>query len=466
MLVQRDTPVRLPSPEWRLRLSALNTEVKNLGRAAPSERDAAVAGATAHTSPRPRPKGRCATSLDDYRTGTTSNHLPALDGVRGLAVLIVILHNAGWIAGSSEQLIVKLFTAVTATGWIGVSLFFALSGLLITGVLLDTRGRSDFFRSFYLRRTLRIFPLYYAYVAGVVLVATPLAWSASWAADVRAGQWPYWLYVSNWTQTFGHGIFGMTHLWSLAVEEQFYLIWPPIAYALGRSGLAKLACVMVLAGPGVRYLLSVSSLPTEATYLFTIARWDALAAGALLAAMLRHERGQVLVTAVRGKIGVVLLSTMAILLLKVRGFHSDDRTIAVFGQSIIVGLCFAFLAYVVVDRGATASRLQQMFTWSGLRTLGKYSYAMYLFHFPIHHLLKVPLGPWVVGSDDSLRIVRVLAYLALIFLLTFSAALISWRVIEKPFLDLKDRFAPRPDGIRPAITISRAAPQADSHAAP
>ena len=370
-------------------------------------------------------------------------HLPALDGVRGLAVLIVIVHDAGWIAGSSEQFIIKLFTAITAMGWTGVSLFFALSGLLITGILLDSRGHNGFFRSFYLRRTLRIFPLYYAFVAGIVFVAAPLAWSAEWAADVRTGQWPYWLYVSNWTQPFKIDVHGMTHLWSLAVEEQFYLIWPLIAYALGRRGLAKLAIAMIVTAPIIRYSLRAGGLPIDATYFFTFARWDALAAGALLAAMIRDDRERAWVVAWRGKLTLALVAALGVLVFAQRGFHSDDLPITVMGQSIVVGLSTCLLAYAV-DEGPRAVRvLQQLLSWRGLRTLGKYSYAMYVFHFPIHHALKVPLGPWVEGSDDSLRIVRVFAYLALVLMLTFTAALVSWRLIEKPFLDLKERWAPR-----------------------
>ena len=249
-------------------------------------------------------------------------HLPALDGVRGLAVLIVIIHNAGWIAGSSEQFIIKLFTAITAMGWTGVSLFFALSGLLITGILLDSRGHNGFFRSFYLRRTLRIFPLYYAFVAGIVFVAAPLAWSAEWAADVRTGQWPYWLYVSNWTQPFKIDVHGMTHLWSLAVEEQFYLIWPLLAYALGRRGLAKLAVAMIVTAPIIRYGLRAGGLPIDATYFFTFARWDALAAGALLAAMIRDDRERAWVVAWRGKLTLALVAALAVLVVVQRGFHS------------------------------------------------------------------------------------------------------------------------------------------------
>ena len=370
-------------------------------------------------------------------------HVPALDGVRGLAVLIVVFHNAGWISGGSKQLVVKALGALTASGWVGVQLFFTLSGLLITGILLDSRGREGYFRSFYLRRTLRIFPLYYAFVAGTVFVAAPLAWSAGWAEQVRTNQWPYWLYISNWTQPFQIEIFGLTHLWSLAVEEQFYFVWPLLAFWLGRRGLARLAIAMLVAGPLTRYGLSAAGLPIDATYFFTIARWDALAAGALLAALLRDERGRALVSPWTGRLTVVLLLVLGALVAMERGFHSRDLSITVIGQSVIGLLSACLLAYALDEGPRRIRALQRVLSSRALRTLGKYSYAIYLFHFPIHHALKTPLGPWVADSDDPLKIVRTLAYLGLVLVLSLAAALISWRLIEKPFLDLKDRWAPR-----------------------
>ena len=376
--------------------------------------------------------------------GSAPRHVPALDGVRGLAVLIVVIHNAGWIAGESAQFPVKLFMAIAATGWIGVQLFFALSGFLITGILLDSVGKQHYFRSFFLRRTLRIFPLYYAYVAATVFIAAPLAWDPAWAADVRASQWPYWLYVSNWMQPLGISIHGLTHLWSLAVEEQFYLVWPLVVLWLGRRGLIGLAVGMVLAGPFIRYSLRAAGLPEDTAYMFTISRWDALAAGALLAALLRGEHGRALVARWTMPATIAASAAMVVLLFVERGFHSRGLMVQVVGQSLINVLAACLIAFAV-DEGPRAARtLQRVLSWQHLRTLGKYSYAMYVFHFPIHHGLKPFLGPWVEGpTDDPLRLVRVVAYLTLILVLTFGASLLSWRLIEKPFLDLKEKWAPR-----------------------
>lgn len=376
-------------------------------------------------------------------SGNGSGHVPALDGVRGLAVIIVIIHNAGWLGGDSSRFVLKLWAALTASGWIGVQLFFALSGFLITGILLDSLGRHGYFRSFYLRRTLRIFPLYYAFVILMVFVAAPLAWDPEWTSRVRANQWPYWLYLSNWAQAFGISIPGMSHLWSLAVEEQFYLLWPVLAWWLGRRRLAGLSVAMILTGPFIRYALRAEGLPQETAYLLTIARWDALAVGALLAAMMRDATGRAQVAAWKGRITAVSVVALVALVVRQHGFHAEDMPVQVIGQSLIGILSASLIAYAVHEGPAGLTALQRALSANWLRTAGKYSYAMYIFHFPIHHALKRYAQPWEAATDDSLRIFREAGYLTLIFVLTFGAALVSWRLIEKPFLDLKEKWAPR-----------------------
>ena len=377
------------------------------------------------------------------RDNPESGRLLPLDGIRGLAVLIVIVHNAAWIAGSSDQLLLKATTALTASGWLGVQLFFALSGFLITGILLDAKGKPRFFRSFYLRRTLRIFPLYYTVIALTVFVAPLVAWSPEWVASVRQNQWPYWVYLSNWTEPFKHGIHGLSHLWSLAVEEQFYLVWPLVVWLTARRGLVALCVAMIVGTPFIRLGIRLADLPLEAAYMFTVARWDALAAGALVATLLRDPGGRALLHRWQARVAGAAGAALAALVLRQHGFHSEDIPNQVIGQSLIAILSAALLAYAAVSTAPVPPRLHSALSSTGLRTLGKYSYAMYVFHFPIHHALKLLLTDVVMGADTPMRLVRLLGYLVLVITLTFIAALISWRVIEQPFLDLKDRVAPR-----------------------
>ena len=366
-----------------------------------------------------------------------------LDGVRGLAVFVVIIHNSAWIAGESGHFLLKLVTAIAATGWIGVQVFFVLSGYLITGILLDTKGRSQYFRSFYVRRVLRIFPLYYAIIALTIVVAPRLAWSTVWADAIRQShRWAYWLYVQNWAIT-SPGIAPLSHTWSLAVEEQFYLVWPLIVWYFGRRGLTNLCLFTMLGTPLIRLALLRSGVDQNVTYALTIARWDALAAGALVALLVRNSHGRILLVRWQGRLTALAGIGLAALVASKRGFHSFELSVQVIGQSLISILSATLIAFAVEEGPGVPRRLQVFLSMRTFRILGKYSYAMYLFHQPIQQFLTPLLGDQVRGADSPWRLARLTLYLLLVLALTFLAALASWRVIEKPCLDLKNRIAPR-----------------------
>ena len=164
-------------------------------------------------------------------------HLPELDGIRGLAVLTVILHH-----GFGFEL-----------GWFGVELFFALSGYLITGILVDAKGRHrgwDYFRGFYGRRSLRIFPLYYL-VLLLVLVVLPGLWPMTFALFDPAREHAAWFWSYTQNVLFareGTILPGVFHLWSLAVEEQFYLLFPLLIYLLSIGTLLWVVPLLCVAG--------------------------------------------------------------------------------------------------------------------------------------------------------------------------------------------------------------------------
>jgi peptidoglycan/LPS O-acetylase OafA/YrhL len=368
-------------------------------------------------------------------------HIAALDGVRGLAILVVLIHNPSFIMRGSEHALLKLTGAITATGWSGVQLFFVLSGFLITGILVDARGRDGYFRTFYIRRTLRIFPLYYAFLV-VTFLVVPLFADPAWVRTAHQNQGWYWAYLANWGAPFGHDVPGLTHFWSLAVEEQFYLFWPLLVLALPRRGMIALCGTIIVLSPFVRFLLHTMGLPPLAGYEFTIARWDALAAGALLAVLVREESSRQWLRRHMPTIGIGALLALLLFIGIDHGFHEGELSVQVLGQTI-VSILSAWLIYICLAPSSGAARwVHDAASARWLRFLGKYSYAIYVFHYPIHFIASHHLADVVNGADTNWRLLRLALYVCGIAVLSIAAALISWHVLEKPFLDFKERFAP------------------------
>lgn len=378
------------------------------------------------------------------------DHIPALDGVRGLAILVILAHNTAFVLNDSETFVVKVVSAAAATGWVGVQLFFVLSGFLITGILIGARSTAGRYRTFYTRRTLRIFPLYYAFLALVLLLGPRLVSLPSWEADVAANQWWYWAYLSNWGAPFGHGIEGLSHFWSLAVEEQFYLIWPVVVFSLTNRGLVRLCAGVLVATPFLRWGLRAWGLPAGAAYEFTVARWDALAAGALVALLLRQPAGRAWLRRAMPWIGSVTLLILFGFLGVERGFHEGDVQVQVLGQTLALVLS-AWLVHLAADpSGDTARRVGRLLSADPLRAFGRYSYALYVVHFPVHIVASHYLRSAVNGADGFGRLVRLVGYSGLVTGVSMVLAVLSWHLLEKRFLALKDRLAPRESGVLPA----------------
>lgn len=157
------------------------------------------------------------------RLPETREHIPRLDGVRGIAILLVLLHH---FTDDREKLtgIARRLFLVTDAGWVGVDLFFVLSGYLITRILLSTKESPRYFTTFYGRRALRIFPLYYAVLVAVLLILPRLVPPTPELDAILGRQVFLWTYLSNWVRdTFNSDYAALKHFWSLSVEEQFYL---------------------------------------------------------------------------------------------------------------------------------------------------------------------------------------------------------------------------------------------------
>ena len=169
-------------------------------------------------------------------------------------------------------------------GWVGVQLFFVLSGYLITGILLDTKTRQGYWRAFLGRRVLRIFPLYYAVLLAAFVIA-PLV--AGVPTPGHEHQVWLWTYLYNWAEPLGRGVDWLPHFWSLAVEEQFYLVWPLVVLAMSERALWRVCVMLILAAVAARTGLRLATQGTMGAYMFTICRIDALALGAIAAIAIR-----------------------------------------------------------------------------------------------------------------------------------------------------------------------------------
>ena len=370
---------------------------------------------------------------------------PALDGLRGFALLLVFCQHyleLPW-------------------GWTGVDLFFVLSGFLITGILYDSRDRPGRVRTFYMRRTLRIFPLYYGLLL-LLVVSTPLLhwqWSVFWWAwPAYLGNYLRFLQFGHATPALSHAMFGQLtrgigdhgvlyvgHFWSLCVEEQFYLIWPWVVFAIRDRRRLMVCCVAaVVVAPMVRVALAAAAPPyfmdpLVGTVVLTPLRADALLLGGLLALLLRGSRALWTVRVARwcGWAALPLLALLMARTLHRHTIYAYPTGTLTWGISL-VDLLAAVLILLSLKPGSAVYRV---FTLRPLRWLGRISYGAYIFH-DMPHMVYVRAATWI-GHSVPFVGVHVRSSAALIALLcTLLLAALSFRYFETPFLRLKERLAP------------------------
>jgi peptidoglycan/LPS O-acetylase OafA/YrhL len=382
-----------------------------------------------------------------------SRHIPALDGLRALAILLVIPHNLDMLSAPYTALELLPVTIMHA-GWIGVQLFFVLSGFLITGNLLDTRGAGNYYRVFIGRRALRILPLYY----GVLLVAfvlTPL-----WATlppqlrDTEHNQIFLWTFLLNWSAPFGKIVFGFGAFWSLAVEEQFYLLWPWVIARCDARRTLGVSIVVALVALFSRYALAAIHAPQDALYMFTTSRMDALALGAAAAALVRMPGARAAIERHATRVATLAVAILVVDFFLTRGYAAYDAHSQAYGYTVLAtGFALLMLVTAVPTRGIPELVVRGL-SLSPLRTVGRYSYAMYVFHMPLHVFFGGALLHRLAGPNPTHA--QAFVYITASIAANFMAAAASYQLFERHFLQLKEKLMPRQTAATPRLSVDGA----------
>ncbi len=322
-----------------------------------------------------------------------------------------------------------------SSGWVGVDMFFVLSGFLITGILLDGRGEPGQLKRFYVRRVLRIFPLYYATLA-VMFFIVPLYTSDPLVIYPREEQPAYFLYLQNLLLPLiqpGENVsVYLSHTWSLAIEEQFYMLWPIMVVVLPRRVLGVFLGVLIITAPLNRYLILDSQPRNWAGYWLvyrnSLLHIDGLAVGSALALIVRRRdmSAQLL-----GRIGAVFAlialpaAFWALHQLSSAGIHHFpyQPSHPIMGAWMFSVLAIGFGGVLLACLGLRAPWLDPLLCNPAAVWLGRISYGLYVLHFPIILALR--------GTKS----------LPLIVCAILAAACASWFLLERPFLKLKDRLA-------------------------
>jgi peptidoglycan/LPS O-acetylase OafA/YrhL len=350
-----------------------------------------------------------------------------LDGLRGIAIILVILyHNFNFI---------EYFNY----GWLGVDLFFVLSGFLITDILFNSLNSKNYFKSFYARRILRIFPLYYFSLILFLWIIPAINTSLLDMKYYQEHQLWFWTYLQNWPLIFkdDSGASVLNHYWSLAIEEQYYLIWPFIILLLKKPKRIFILCILLLVIViASRFYIwqNRNDFPTyERAFLFT--RIDGILIGAMLAS-LYNINAQLLRKYFT--VFLLLLTALNYAFYLFKKNQSPDFPVWGIAGFTTFALIFAMIVYEAVMK--ENKFINFILSNSFLRFLGKYSYGFYIFHWPV----AIILSPWFYNITSALfeknSFIHLLSTGILSTIAGLLVSIICYHALEKHFLKLKKYF--------------------------
>jgi peptidoglycan/LPS O-acetylase OafA/YrhL len=391
--------------------------------------------------------------------GADAKAIPTLDGMRGIAVLLVLMFHFAWtFPGEDPTTAVSALEKISArihaflwSGWIGVDLFFVLSGYLITRGLVAPSKKviGARMKSFWMRRVLRIFPLQYAVLIAGTIVCLIVG---GWIPTI-----PYWIYMQNYALAFDppdQALKWVAHFWSLAIEEQFYFVWPIVALTVARKKLIPAILVLVtmvivlragivfkgMSIPALANFFHDKEYVDKFVYRATFTRADGLLLGAFVAVTQREALHPISVAWRRLRVPILVATALGIagLYVVANGLNDYDHRIMSVGY-FALALFFASVVSLCAD-GKVGDRARKFLSWGPLVSCGKVSYGMYIFHWA----LVVVLVPYLVKMQKDMALPTQLALCTAVIVggtfVIWVLASISFRFFETPFLKLKGKF--------------------------
>jgi peptidoglycan/LPS O-acetylase OafA/YrhL len=371
--------------------------------------------------------------------GAPPGHIPALDGLRGIAILLVMFyHFTATYKHAFSGILYKGFDV----GWCGVDLFFVLSGFLITGILFDAKNDPHYFRGFYMRRVLRIFPLYYGFLF-VLFALVPLVHRFSpFIRQHMSEQVWLWSYLTNFNFCLSpHPLitkFHLAHFWSLAVEEQFYLIWPAVIFLLRPKTVIRISSICIGGALLVRLLLIANHADPATIFNLTPCRMDSLAAGALCALLVRVNLSTLKLLKVARWITVFSGVGLLCILACRGGSNADNPIMHSVGYSFLA-LLFAGILLLSLDPSQD-NVLSWFLSCPILVLFGFYSYAIYVFHYPLVHVFNRWFSVNLLSQVLHSRLLGLAVHVLCSVLVSLFIAILSWNLYERHFLKLKKYF--------------------------
>lgn len=377
----------------------------------------------------------------------SKRYYPELDGLRAIAILLVMWWHSSLFAYNMvrpQDILTGSYMSVTILGAGGVCLFFVLSGFLITGILMDLAEKKNYLRHFYLRRSLRIFPVYYL---GLIVISVL---SFIYVPNINLSEriWVYALYLQNIDEMmlgipmFHYGGWDyFEHFWSLAIEAQFYLIWPLcFVFMYRRFSFAKCLSVMVAASilsASIRYGMTFGS-SWQYAYILPFSRVDGLLLGSIIAYVMRARHDVFIALKKIANLAIPILPMLLplIVLYCVKFGYGSLELVNIRYLVLLEVICSSCLLVFVVGRSKNENSFMQLLCSKFMKNIARVSYGVYIFNLPVlfildHHLSNLSyMGYWPLH--------------AIMFLvggvLTYIVASISFHLFEKPVLRMKDKY--------------------------